>query len=86
MEHFVGRLQLRNLLLQSLDQHHQLVALSASDASRLAHSRSLKHLPPPTATPIRTSNPLINYLAIIIGVILNWRGTDPEFLFSNEIN
>ena len=57
---FVGRLQLRNLLLQSLDQHHQLVALSASDASRLAHSRSLKHLPPPTATPIRTSNPLIN--------------------------
>ena len=49
--------------MQSLDQRHQLVALSASDASRLTHSRSLKHLPAPTATPTRTSNPLINYLA-----------------------
>ena len=43
---FVDRLQLRNLLLQSLDQRHQLVALSASDASRLAHSRSLTPNPP----------------------------------------
>ena len=58
---FIGRLQPRNLLLQSLHQRYQLVVLTRRKVFGRAHSQSLNHLTAPTATPTRTSNTLINY-------------------------